>query len=211
MKGEYLSGSSLREHRLKKFFLVPFLVWILYALISLTMLSLINIVAVWRFLLGEPIAVSDIVLLTDRFSAFQDRLGTPVVMAFWLFIGAITYTIIWLLENVVFIAKTEVEESQYVYGSSGLQKRFLESTITSNLFLIFVALVWVSFIAVYLRLLLPLSSQLFHNGLSGGPLYQRFLEVTAAIIGNMLAIYVFLLLRRILTYLWRANRPVSSV
>ena len=204
---EYHSGSSLRQHRLRSFFVPPLLVWLLYLLISLVILTLLNINVLWQNLLGASITTADITPVTDDFSAFQDKLGTPIVMVFWLFIGALTYTIIWLAENVIFIAKTEVEESHYLYRSPIIQHRYLQTTITSNLFLFFVVLLWVSFIALYLRVLLPAFSQLFNTALFSAPIYERFIDIIAAIIGNTLAIYFILLLRRIITYSWNANRP----
>ena len=204
---EYHSGSSLRQHRLKNLFIPPVLVWLLYLLISLVMLTLLNINILWQNLLGASLSPAEISPVTDDFLAFQDKLGTPIVMVFWLFIGAVTYTIIWLAENVLFIAKAEVEESHYLYRSPIMQRRHWESALASNLFLIFTVLLWVSFIALYLRVLLPAFSQLFNSALYGAPVYERFLNIIVAIAGNTLAIYFFLLLRRVITYSWHTNRP----
>jgi hypothetical protein len=205
---EYHSGSSLRQHRVKNLFVPPLLVWLLYALISLIILAFLNLNVFWQSVLGHPLTVSEVTTLSDRFLEFQDRLGTPIVMLFWLFIGAVTYTIIWLVENVLFIAKTEVEESKYIYRSPILQHQYWEITIKSNLFLFFIVLLWVSFIALYLRLLLPTFSHFFQSGFYDESIYQRFLGVIVAMIGNTLVIYLLMLLRRIITYSWSANRPI---
>ena len=128
-------------------------------------------------------------------------------MIFWLFIGAATYTIIWLAENVLFIARTQVAESQYVARSPTARQQYWQSAVASNVFLVFIVLLWVSFIAFYLRVLLPTFATLFHKGLYSAPVYQRFVDILAAILGNIVAIYIILLLRRLITQSWRANRP----
>ncbi|MBI2007707.1 hypothetical protein HYU82_01510 [Candidatus Saccharibacteria bacterium] len=204
---EYHSGSSLKQHTIRDLLLPSNLVWLLYLLISLILLVFLNIPVFGQLLVGESINAEDIAPLTDRFLDFQDRLGTPIVMVFWLFIGVITYTFIWLSENVFFIAKGEVEASQYVRTNPSLQRRYWETTIASNVFLVFIVLLWISFIALYLRLLLPAFSTLFHSALFSAPIYERFLDIVVAIIGNALAIYLILLMRRVITLSWRTNRP----
>jgi hypothetical protein len=203
---EYRSGSTIRQHRWRELFLPPLIVWLLYGFISLCMLGFLNIPAFWSIWFDQTINISELTTLTDKFSGFQDRLGTPIVMVFWLFIGALTYFVIWFVENVFLIAKTEVEQSQYVYQNPALKKKYWESTLASNVFLAFAIMVFVSFIALYLRLLLPTYAHLFNSGLFSDPIYRRFIDIGAAIIGNVLSIYFLLLLRRIITYSWRATR-----
>lgn len=203
----YRSGSSLKQHTIRDLLLPSNLVLLLYLLLNLIVLTFLNISVFSQLLVGESINAEDITPLTDRFSDFQDRLGTPIVMLLWLFIGIATYTLIWLSENVFFIAKSEVEASRYVYRNQAAQKKYWESTIASNVFLVFTVLLWISFIALYLRLLLPAYADLFHSALFSTPLYERFLNIGAALLGNMLSIYFILLLRRVITHSWRANRP----
>jgi len=203
---EYHSASSLRQHKVRSFFIPPLVVWLLYALISLIVLLFLNLNVLWENFLGHPLTVSEVTTLSDKFASFQDRLGTPIVMLFWLFIGAITYTIIWLAENVLFIAKTEVEESKYVARAPDMKQRYWESTIESNLFLFLIVLLWVSLIAFYLRFLLPAFSQLFTSALYSSPVHQRFLNIVVAVVGNTLAIYLLLLMRRVITLSWNTSR-----
>lgn|GEM_PF-4912552 len=204
---DYHSGSTLRQHRQKDFFVPTKLVWLLYAIISLVVLILLNAAAIVQVFLVQPVTAQELVPLTDKLSQFQDKLNTPIVMIFWLFIGAATYTIIWLAENVLFIARTQVAESQYVARSPTARQQYWQSAVASNVFLVFIVLLWVSFIAFYLRVLLPTFATLFHKGLYSAPVYQRFVDILAAILGNIVAIYIILLLRRLITQSWRANRP----
>lgn len=204
---EYHSGSNLKQHTTRDLLLPSNLVLLLYLLLSLVILTFLNIAVFGQLLVGESINAENIAPLTDRFSDFQDRLGTPIVMVFWLFIGVVTYTLIWLSENVVFIAKSEVKASQYIYRSPAIQKKYWESTIASNAFLVFAVLLWISFVALYLRLLLPAYADLFHSALFSAPLYERFLDIGAALLGNTLSIYFILLLRRVIAQSWRVNRP----
>lgn len=203
----YHPGSTLRQHRLRDLFLPSKLVWLLYGLISVLLLIIMNVTAIVEVFAVEPVTTKDIVPLTDKFSEFQDKLSTPVVMAFWLVVGAVTYTIIWLTENVFFIAKTQVAESQYVARNPTARQKYWESAITSNLFLVFMILLWLSFIALYLRQLLPVFSSLFHSGLYSAPVDKRFLNIVGAILGNVVAIYLILLGRRLITAAWHATRP----
>jgi len=204
---EYHSGSNLRQHPTREIFLPSNLVLLLYALISLVMLALLNINSLWQLLLGEPITAEDVVPLTSGLSTFQDKLSTPIVMVFWLFIGAATYTAIWLAENVFFIAKTEVEESQYISRSPAVHQRYWRSAIIMNLFLLLLALLWISFIALYLRLLLPAYSNLFHDSLFSAPVFERLVNFIGALSGNALSIYLIMIMNRVISYVWRVNRP----
>jgi hypothetical protein len=39
------------------------------------------------------------------------------------------------------------------------------------------------------------------------PVSEQLTDIAAAVVGNAFAIYLLLLMRRMLTALWRANRP----
>ena len=204
---DYHSGSNLRQHLVKNLLLPTKLTVLLYFLISLLLLAFLNLPTFGQLFTVEPITAVGPDPLTEEFSAFQDKLSTPLVMLFWLFIGAAVYTAIWLSENVFFIAKSEVDASHFITTNPSAKRAYLGSALTSNLFLVLIVLVWASFIALYLRLLLPVFSDLFHDSLFSAPVYERFLNLTAAMLGNTLCIYFILLMRRVITYSWRANRP----
>jgi hypothetical protein len=204
---EYHSGSTLRQHTLKDLFIPSGLSVLLYLLISLLMLAALNLAAFGVVLTGRAFNSNDITPLTAQLSDFQDRLGTPIVMVFWLFIGAAVYSAIWLVESVFFVAKTEFDETRYFAPGSTLRKRYLKTALASNLFLVLMIILWVVYIAFYLRWLLPVYSSLFHNGLLAMPVSEQLTDIAAAVVGNAFAIYLLLLMRRMLTALWRANRP----
>ena len=204
---DYHSGSNLRQHSVKNLLLPSKLTALLYFLISLILLTLLNLPAFGQLFTLGPITAGDLGPLTEEFSAFQDKLSTPLVMLFWLIIGAAVYTTIWLSENVFFIAKSEVDASRFVTTNSSIKRAYLQSALASNLFLILMVLVWASFIALYLRLLLPVFSDLFHDSLFSAPVYERLAALFAAVLGNTLCVYFILLMRRVITYSWRANRP----
>jgi len=69
-----------------------------------------------------------------------------------------------------------------------------------------IVLLWVSLIAFYLRFLLPAFSQLFTSALYSSPVHQRFLNIVVAVVGNTLAIYLLLLMRRVITLSWNTSR-----
>jgi hypothetical protein len=171
------------------------------------MLAALNLAAFGVVLTGRAFNSTDISPLTAQLSDFQDRLGTPIVMVFWLFIGAAVYSAIWLVESVFFVAKTEFDETRYLAPGSTLRKRYLKTALASNLFLVLMIILWVVYIAFYLRWLLPVYSNLFHSGLLAMSVSEQLTDIAAAVAGNAFAIYLLLLMRRILTALWRANRP----
>ena len=170
---QYHSGSTLRQHPLKELFLPSSLSLLLYLLISLLLLAVMNLSAFGVVLTGKAFGSEDITPLTAQFSDFQDRMGTPIVMVFWLFIGAAVYSAIWLVESVFFVAKTEFDETHYLAPGSALRKRYLKTALASNLFLALMVILWVVYIAFYLRWLLPVYSNLFHSGLLAMPLRGR--------------------------------------
>ncbi len=210
---EYISsGGNLEQNRLKNFFLPSPLVWVYYTFISLIILALLNFSALWQVFLGHSvgsISVHDITSLADRFSSFQSKLSTPVVMLVWVLIGGVTYTIIWLLESAFFITKKEVDESHYLQGGLSPQNKYWKSALASNAFLVLIAIVGIGFIALYLMLLLPVFAQSFHRGLYVTSISERILDIAIGILGNAIAIHVFLLTRRALTRTWQLNRPTD--
>jgi hypothetical protein len=127
-------------------------------------------------------------------------------MVFWLAFGAVTYTLIWLTQNVFFIAKTEVAESRYISPNAN-PHRYWESALASNLFLVFVVLVWIFFIGLYLQVGLPYLSDLFHDSLFSEDTYYKITRILTSILVNAAAIYFILLMRRVIASLWQANRP----
>jgi hypothetical protein len=171
------------------------------------MLAVMNLSAFGVVLTGKAFGSEDITPLTAQFSDFQDRMGTPIVMVFWLFIGAAVYSAIWLIESLFFVAKSEFDETHYLAPGSALRKRYLKTALASNLFLALMVILWVVYIAFYLRWLLPVYSDLFHSGLLAMALSRQLVDISAAVVGNALAIYLLLLMRRLITALWRSNRP----
>lgn len=204
---DYHSGSTLQQHPVRDLFLPSNLSILLYLLVSLVILSLLNVAAFGVVLTGKEFVSADITPLTDKFSDFQDRMGTPIVMVFWLFIGAAVYSAIWLVESLFFVAKTEYDESHYLAPGSALRKRYLKTALASNLFLALMVLLWVVYIAFYVRWLLPVYSNLFHSGLLGASVSEQLVNILAAVAGNALAIYLLMLMRRIIAALWRTSRP----
>jgi hypothetical protein len=204
---QYHSGSTLQQHPVRNLFLPSNLSLLLYLLISLVMLAFMNLAAFGVVLTGKEFVSADITPLTERLSDFQDRLGTPIVMVFWLFIGAAVYTAIWLVESIFFVAKTEFDETHYLAPGSALRKRYLKTALASNLFLALMVILWVIYIAFYLRWLLPVYSNMFHDGLLADMVSKQLIGIVAAVAGNALAIYLLLLMRRLITALWRASRP----
>jgi hypothetical protein len=165
-----------------------------------------NIQSLWQLFFNTALRAEDVTTLTDQFSAFQNRLSTPIVMVFWLAFGAVTYTLIWLTQNVFFIAKTEVAESKYISPNPNPRK-YWESALTSNLFLVLVVLIWIFFIGLYLRVALPYLSNLFNESFFSGSIYHQAALISIAILLNAAAIYLILLMLRVINSLWQTNRP----
>lgn len=183
------------------------LTWVIYALISVLLFLMLNTPTLWRLVLGDDITIQAAAPLTDKLVQAADNLATPIVFLFWLLLGVIAYLIIWLLENFVFIAKTEVTEAAYRRGGLTPHKQYWSSALLSNLFLLTAVLVWVGGIAVYIQSLLPQFTEWFQEGLVNGSLTYRLTTILAAVALNSGAIYLILLLKRTLVLAWRLNRP----
>lgn len=203
---ENLSANTRTQHPLKHLFFPSTLTWLVYGLVSLASLVLLNIQALWQIFSGQeaaPFTSQDIAPLTDKFIDFQDKLATPAVMLLWMGIGVVTYVLIWFFENAAFMAKSELQQSTYVQKPKG----YWLSALTSNLFLIFIVLIWISFIAVYLRVLLPVFTEMFNSGLYDEAIANRLIDTIGAVLANAFSIYLIVLFQRLLSYSWRLNRP----
>jgi hypothetical protein len=135
-------------------------------------------------------------------------LDTPFIFLFWVLIGCVAYSIVWGLQNVIAVSRKEAKEARYLRAGEPLPKSYWRSTMTTNLLLLTSAVSVAVYIILYFRFLLPGFAKLFHHGLYSSSHYRGLVDVLGAILASTLAIYVFMLLFRVLRYHWHTIRPI---
>jgi hypothetical protein len=183
----------------------------LYLLINLVLLGLLNIKGLWNVFIYTStgsVTSQDISPLTDAFNSFQSRLNTPFVFLFWILIGCVSYSVVWGLQSAIAVSRKQAREAQYLRNGGPMPKSYWHSTMTTNLLLLTSALSTVTYMILYFRLLLPSFARLFHNGLYNPSHYLGVADVFGAVVASTIAIYVFVLLCRVVRYHWHTIRPI---
>lgn len=180
-----------------------------YVLVSLLMLSLLNFHSVWQTVLQSITGSTDQSALqpyTDDLLAFMGKLNTPVLMIFWAAFGVLVFSIIWVVQNVIFTAGKEVEESHYLKGGVASEPGYWHRAMASNLWVVVVAILWIAYAALYLTFLLPLASKLFYVGLFDPSIGRQLLDITVAVLINAAALFLFWNIQLAMTATWRKVR-----
>lgn len=183
----------------------------IYLVISLILLSVLNLRGLWDVFVSPaagPISSQDISPITNAFNSMQTKLGTPFVYLFWVFVGCVTYSVVLGLQNAVVVSEKEVKESRYLQADEPHKKSYWQSAMTTNLLLLTSAISAGIYAILYFRFLLPGFSRLFYRGLYDPSHYHGLIDVLGAALAGALAMYVFVLLCRVLRYHWHTIRPI---
>jgi hypothetical protein len=155
-----------------------------------------------------PINSQDISSLTNAFNSMQTKLDTPFVYLFWIFVGCIAYSVVLGMQDAVAVSKKEVRESHFLQAGESHATSYWRSALSEDLLLLTSAISVMIYVALYLRTLLPAFSKLFHYGLYNPSHYQGLADVLGSILASTVAVYIFILLCRVLRYHWHTIRPI---
>lgn len=205
--------TGARRSEFRELLIPPLAGWVLYFLIGALVLVVINSHSFWQFttnhIIGSPDEVgvagySDV--LRPVFN-FTDKLNTPLLMLFWGIVGLVVYFFVSLVEQILSIAKTETQRSKYLQGGILPIRGYWKSTFQANLLFIALLTCWLIFFMFYIEAALPWFSKLLFSGIyyQLSPI-KLLLEITGSLLGNMLCIFLFLALSKLLHNSWTSVR-----
>lgn len=183
----------------------------LFLLISLVLLSILNLRGLWNVFISPaagPITSQDVAPLTDAFNSVQSKLDTPFVYLFWILVGCVAYSIVAGLQYAIAISKREAKESHFTHTNESSSINYWQSVMTTNLLVLTSVISVIIYIILYIRFLLPGFSRLFYHGLYDPSHYRGLVDVLGSILASTVAVYILILLCRVLRYHWHTIRPI---
>ncbi|HVS79072.1 MAG TPA: hypothetical protein VHD84_02165 [Candidatus Saccharimonadales bacterium] len=203
------SQSEVARHNVRGL-LVP--TWpgvVLYCLLSTVLIAILNSGSIINKLsnnyIGSPKNLkTNFSTLYDSFSnSFSSALGGRLgQILLWAFIGALVYIAIWFSRNVFSSFENDVIIYRYLHPSNYRRASYLESSITVKLFLAALALIFAGYLFVMITGVLPAVA-----ALAGSAAYNyhaaSLLYILFSILGIALALYIGMLLLRLISRLWK--------
>lgn len=195
--------------RIRRFWLPPAVDWLFYFVASTLLFVLLTLPALWQFFGIRVFGIddardADYAPVTEPVLNYINQYDTLVMMLVWAVFGCLVFFIVLTLQNVFRTARQQVEESNYLIG--GVRNLSYWQHV-GRLNLLFVGLValWLTLLFMYFNGLLPWASNLFFSGLYG--YWEGIYRIPAALILNMLYLFVMLRITQMMLSLWRAIRP----
>lgn len=133
-------------------------------------------------------------------SALGGRLGQ---MLLWAFVGALAYIGLWLAKNILNSFENDLISDHYVHPSTYSRAGYWGSSFSVKIFLAAEVLILVGFVFIAVTSILPslaaLAGSAAYNFIwSASPLYML-----VAVLGAALAIYIGMVLLKLLSHLWK--------
>ncbi len=181
---------------------------LLYVFASIILLSIRSFSAVLDALFSEEISIADVGSVGGAVdSSFQDFFGsfnssgataTVTTLIFWSAAGALIYMIMWALLNGVKEFYNEASSvDTVVHGRGENITNPVRQQFTKLLFRFTVVIFTIAYLILFLRLIVPLSSELFSNGVVHLLSINGFLQTTLSILLTFVGIHVFTVLARL--------------
>lgn len=182
----------------------------LYLIISVLVLVILNVGAIWNYFnssVGVSAETSNAIVndQVTRFSDFTNGLfqGRLAPMLFWACIGMITYMIVWVLQNAATNLGNDLEAEKFNHPIDYDRKRYWHSVNSRKIFLVFSCLIGFAFLYVALSNLLPLAAKVFYDAIYDFSLISSTLKLALDISATALLIYLLVMLFRLTRNSWR--------
>ena len=179
---------------------------IFYAVLATVLLFVINVHTVWQFtsshLLGNTAPSNiDYSSITAPVFNYLDKLGTPVLMVFWVILGTASYSLAIFVQTAISSVYKETKEAAYVRPPT-YQKRYWQDIWENNLLLVGLIASWTVSIFIFFQLLLPRFSKLLNQSLDAGTLERRAGYLASAIILTAICLFLIVKLSQLLKQGW---------
>ncbi len=180
----------------RRFIPAPYVIW-LYLLISLVLLAVGSTTAIIESLTSGLASEAEVATVFNqqisyyqRFLEQYDWLGTLSLALFWGSIGALGYSLVWLLINVVVGLR-----NKYVLATKYIHLPFrnhphIFAVWSRRLLAISLVIITVFYLNLSWQFLYPLWTELFSQFIGGWSLPATWLKVVIAISGMMLTIHI---------------------
>jgi hypothetical protein len=127
-------------------------------------------------------------------------------MLIWAAFGASVYGIIWFGQNVLFTAEEQVEQSHYLKDGVVPMSGYWKKIMLSNAFYFGMLALWIIYAAVFLMLILPMTSKLFFVAFYETSKLKKILDIAGAIFITSLALYLLWILHQVVVTARRITR-----
>jgi len=206
----FKSQSEMSSHEARNFFVPSGAEAILYVLLSIVLVLVLNFGDIIQRLsnnyIGSPQNLkANFTTLSDGFShSFSTALGGRLgQMLLWAFVGALAYIGLWLAKNVLNSFENDLISDHYLHPSTYSRAGYWGSSFSVKIFLAAQVLITAGYFFTLITAVLPSLSALagsaaYEFDWSSSPLYILF-----AILGTALAIYVGMVLLKLLSHLWK--------
>jgi hypothetical protein len=206
----YKSESEIENHEARDFFLPGITEVLLYILLAFIVVAALNAGNIIERLssnyIGPPESLkASFTTLSDGFSrSFSSALGGRLgQMMLWAFVGALAYIGLWLAKNVLNSFENDVISDHYLHPSTYSRAGYWGSSFSVKIFLAAEVLIIIGYFFIAVTSILPslaaLAGSAAHNfSWSSSPLY-----LIVAILGAALAVYIAVVLLKLLSHLWK--------
>jgi hypothetical protein len=206
----YKSESEIESHEARNFFLPSLPEILLYLLLSIIIVLALNAGSIIEKLsnnyIGSPENLkANFTTLSDGFShSFSSALGGRLgQMMLWAFVGALAYIGLWLAKNVLNSFENDIISDHYMHPSTYSRAGYWGSSFSVKIFLAAEILIIIGYFFIAVTSILPSLSALagsaaYSFNWSSSPLY-----ILVAILGTALAVYVGVVLLKLLSHLWK--------
>jgi hypothetical protein len=205
----YKSESEIETHEARNFFLPGATEVTLYLLLAISAVVALNAGNIINRLsnnyIGSPENLkANFTTLSDGFShSFSSALGGRLgQMLLWAFVGALAYIGLWLAKNILNSFENDLISDHYLHPSTYSRAGYWGSSFSVKIFLAAEVLIVLGYLFVAVSSILPslaaLAGSAAYNFNGNSPLY-----ILVAILGAALAIYIGVVLLKLMSHLWK--------
>lgn len=193
--------------RFKAVFLPSRLDFSLYIVVSLLLLTLVNVKRIWHYFNryfpgndGSGLSISDkIPLLHSLSKAYQGRV---LQVVFWIIVGIAIYILFWFIRNITNNIRNDVVAGSYVrpkdYNVSNYWKPILVRKTLFGLSVVFLA----AYIYAGIKMIMELGS-LCYDYVTRFEAIHSTLYIIAAIIASTILVHIFIILCKVSARSWQ--------
>jgi hypothetical protein len=203
------SSSKLLGASNKRFLLPSIGQLLLYMLISLLLLTVLNIGKAWDYLNNTvltPQGGLDRIIATKSpvLHGLLTSLSQSIILQvmFWTLVGCAVYIIIWFIKNIAINMLNDITADQYIHPHSYRRFRFWGGIFSRRIFFWFSAVILVLYLVTGTRVLLYMAD-LGYRFVINFQLAQSSLRLAEIVLATTGLIYLLVLLVHIAVNSWR--------
>jgi hypothetical protein len=201
------SQSELSVRSMSDFFVPTLPVAILYFLIGGILLAVYDShqILSWLGISDSSDTTASLQSLSSHLNnslstAFGGRIGSIVI---WSLVGAITYIIIWLANNLVNSFENDIIVDNYLHPAGFNRAGYWGSTMAGIVFLATMLIILVFYSYIALKVLLPAAALLTNNSVINFRPLQSLGYIGLCLLLSTLIVYIWTRMVKLLAHLWQ--------